>query len=224
VCNSAHVSYAALPQWAPPFVCKWKEQGWDNEFTTTLHVVNSAITKLSRSQPASKVYRGSDGILPEQFWKPNDLNLRGGVESAFMSTTLSREVAFDFVGEHAPLVYEIQMGLVDGGARMQWCSHFPIEEEALFGPLTGLEVLGEPRVEGGTVVVTLRINCNVGLTIEEVTSRTRKSHVRMVQIIENELDLCFPAESLQLVKAHKVLMSQKDGKWFKSSSNFSRAT
>ena len=61
--------------------------------------------------------------------------------------------------------------------RSQWCSQFPDEEEVLFAPLTGLEVVGQPRVEGGTIVVGLRLNCNLrDLTIEQVTAKMKKTH------------------------------------------------
>ena len=40
------------------------------------------------------MYRGIAGrVLPDQFWKANEFGVRGGVENAFMSTTISRDVA-----------------------------------------------------------------------------------------------------------------------------------
>jgi hypothetical protein len=46
-------------------------------FVTTLHVLNSAILKMARLQPAEKVYRGTKGgILPAEFWTPNESNVR----------------------------------------------------------------------------------------------------------------------------------------------------
>jgi hypothetical protein len=66
-------------------------------------------------------------------------------------------------------IFEIKMGMIDRGAAMQWCSQFPAEEEILFAPLTGLEVMGTPSVDGQTMVVELRLNTNLhDLTIEEV--------------------------------------------------------
>ena len=59
--------------------------------------------------------------------------------------------------------------VVDRGAAIQWCSQFPGEEEILFAPLTGLEVMGTPKVDGRTMVVELRLNTNLhDLTIEQV--------------------------------------------------------
>ena len=81
---------------------------------------------------AFRVYRGTKGgILPPQFWKPNEMNVRGGIELGFMSTTTQRDVAIKFASgdEDKPsLVFEIQMGMVDRGAPVQVycgisCSH-----------------------------------------------------------------------------------------------------
>ena len=58
---------------------------------------------------------------------------------------------------------------VHASARSQY-SH---EEETLFPPLTGMEVLGT-RIENNLLVVETRVSVNlVGLTIEEVPTRTR---------------------------------------------------
>ena len=59
--------------------------------------------------------------------------------------------------------------MIDRGASIQFLSQFPAEEEILFAPLTGLEVIGTPQVSGRTLVVELRLNCNLhDLTIEQV--------------------------------------------------------
>ena len=120
-------SLDSLAQWAPSHIRTWKEEGWTTPFTTTLHVLNSAIIKLSRTMAAFRVYRGTKGgILPPQFWKPNEMNVRGGIELGFMSTTTQRDVAIKFASgdEDKPsLVFEIQMGMVDRGAPVQVCSN-----------------------------------------------------------------------------------------------------
>ena len=65
-----------------------------NKYPTTLHAINSAIIKLSKLSKASTVYRGvHDLVLPDQFWTPNKYGVRGGIDGAFMSTTLKREEA-----------------------------------------------------------------------------------------------------------------------------------
>ena len=119
-------------------------------------------------------------MLPEEFWQANEHGVRGGIELGFMSTTLDRAVALGFASndqiEGTPsTVFEIQMGMIDRGAAVQWCSQFPEEAEILFAPLVGLEVVGNPGVEGTTIVVELRLNCNLhDLTIEQILAKMQK--------------------------------------------------
>ena len=97
----------------------------DNRYVTTLHVINSGIVKMGKLMVSQKVYRGiAGGLLPPEFWQPNEFNVRGGVELAFMSTTRDREVALAYAGtsDKAGLVFEIQMGMLDKGADLSWCS------------------------------------------------------------------------------------------------------
>jgi hypothetical protein len=69
----------------------------------------------------------------------------------------------------------MQMGMIDRGAPLQWCSQFPSEAEILFAPLTGLEVVGTPTVEQAVMIVELRLNCNLhDLTIEQILSKMQK--------------------------------------------------
>ena len=79
---------------------------------TTTHVINSAIVKASKLTKAAKVYRGvAGGILPESFWRPNKQGVKGGIETAFMSTTHDREVAMQYanVPGKPALVFEMQV-------------------------------------------------------------------------------------------------------------------
>ena len=93
--------------------------------------------------------------------------MRGGVESAFMSTTIDRAVAMGYAAGDAArmgIVVEVQQGMVNRGADISWLSQYverhplrtslallttlslvtrgryPHEAEILFGPLTGIEV------------------------------------------------------------------------------------
>ena len=66
------------------------------------------------------------------------------------------------------------MGMVDRGAQVIWRSQFRGEEEILFVPFCGLEVLGEPRVDGRTLFVELQINCNLhDMTIEQLIGQRK---------------------------------------------------
>jgi hypothetical protein len=161
-----------------------------NKYTTTLHALNSAIVKLSKLTQASTVYRGiHDMVLPDQFWTPNKYGVRGGIESAFMSTTLKREEAIKYAasGRTAPLIFEIQQGMIDRGADISFLSQYPSEEEILFNPLTGLEVRGS-RVEGTVLVVEVKLSVNLtSLTIEQVTGKRKKMLQDMLVGVEAEV-------------------------------------
>ena len=54
--------------------------------------------------------------MPDEFWDANEHGVKGGIELAFMSTTLDRKVATSFAtgtGKDTPsIVFEIQMGMV----------------------------------------------------------------------------------------------------------------
>ena len=45
-----------------------------------------------------ELLRDSGRVLPEQFWKPNEFGVKGGIEAAFMSTTSDRAVAVQYAG------------------------------------------------------------------------------------------------------------------------------
>ena len=114
-------------------------------------VINSVIVKSSKLTRATKVYRGiAGGVLPDSFWEANAREcsgpqtqpessprlparaerirpccaegVRGGIESAFMSTTFERDVAMQYacVPGKPALVFEIQMGMIDRGAELGW--------------------------------------------------------------------------------------------------------
>ena len=79
------------PQWA---VDQFKSVCKGNRYSTTISAVNSAIIKLSKQTKVAKVYRGISGCgLPKMLTTKNEHNVIGGVEFAFLSTTLDRDVA-----------------------------------------------------------------------------------------------------------------------------------
>ena len=108
-------------------IAEWKRmesKGDKFPFTTTIHVINSAIIKLSRAQKAEKVFRGTKGgRLPDKFWTPNSDNIRGGIEVAFMSTTTNREVAMNFAssGNEPSIIFEIQV-IVRAHLALSFCN------------------------------------------------------------------------------------------------------
>ena len=109
-----------------------------NTYTTTLHVINSAIIKLSKLTVAAKVYRGvSGGMLPEACRRKNQYGFKGGVEGGFMSTTTNKATALFYATGGAnkemrggpAIMFETQMGMIDRGADVGWLSEFPHEKE-----------------------------------------------------------------------------------------------
>eukprot|EP00854_Cymbomonas_tetramitiformis_P008464 gene8464-10058_t len=173
-----------------------------NRYVNTIIAINSGILKLSKIQKAVKVFRGlSGGLLPEEFWHPNAHGVKGGVEMAFMSTTTSEEVALQYADSSderkAAFVFEVQMGMVDRGADISPFSQYPHEKEIVFAPLTGMEVVGTPRIKGRVIVVELRLSCNLSSqTIEQIISKRK----------EAVLHLC--ADELQDVQ-HQVAKRQQ---------------
>ena len=114
------------PQWA---VDKFKEECRGNKYSTTISAVNSAIIKLSKQTTVNKVYRGVSGFgLPKILTTKNEHNVIGGVEFAFLSTTLDRNVAMKYARGHSDpssgfgVVLEITPGLVDRGALTLTCT------------------------------------------------------------------------------------------------------
>ena len=103
-----------------------------NKYPTTLHSINSSVIKLSKLTRATKIYRGISGMaLPDEFWKPNEFDVRGGIESAFMSTTLDSKVAMGYASSdssHMGIVIEVKQGMVNRGADISWLSQYPHEQ------------------------------------------------------------------------------------------------
>eukprot|EP00854_Cymbomonas_tetramitiformis_P018563 gene18563-22163_t len=120
---------------------------------------------------------------------------------AFMSTTTSEEVALQYAessGDCKPaFIFEVQMGMVDRGADISPFSQYPHEKEIVFAPLTGMEVVGLPRIKGRVIVMELRLSCNLNSQTIEQIIRKRKDAV---------LHLC--ADELQDVQ-HQVAKRQR---------------
>ena len=217
----------AAGDWAPDSIKKdYAALCKRNKYTTTLHVINSAVVKMGKLTQAGTVYRGiSGGVLPDEFWESNEFGVCGGIEYAFMSTTQDREVAFAYAkGNRLATILEIRMGMVDRGASVEWLSQYPSEREILFAPLTGLEVTGK-KVDGQVLVVSVRLNVNMmSQTIEEVIAKMQRSHLQMLDtmIARQMLDLTEqevgPLHSLR-DKAMAV-----DATWFNNPENFEAAT
>lgn len=198
----------------------------ENYYVTTLHVINSAIVKLGRLAKPRTVYRGvKGGVLPRQFWKRVG---NGGVEFAFMSTTSDRDVAMGYATGRSgasSTVMEIQMGMIDRGADLQWCSQYPHEQEITFAPFTGLEVL-KTRVEGQVLIVELRLSVNLTTpTIEHVVSKMRSAHLQLIDLIRSNLRAAdAPKRVLLALDGLRGAEAKRPADWFNNVQHFREAT
>ena len=96
----------------------------------------------------------------------------------------------------------------------------------LFAPLTGLEVVGQPRVEGNTMVVELRLNCNLhDLTIEQVTAKMKKTHFDLIHTIQLDMTMKgFSDDVMGPLLKHAEEHNQKPGQWFNNADKYKAAT
>lgn len=102
---------------------KWRALCQGNLYTTTIHAVNSCILKASKLLVACPVYRGfTRARLPAEFWTANEFGVAGGVEFGFTSTTFERAQAEHYAAGTASTVLEMQLGMVDRGASLEWLS------------------------------------------------------------------------------------------------------
>eukprot|EP00966_Prymnesium_polylepis_P314665 7270946-Prymnesium_polylepis.1 len=173
--------------------------------------------------------------LPDEFWVPNQFGVRGGVEPAFMSTTLNREVAMGYAagdGARMGIVIEVQQGMINRGADISWLSQYSHEREILFGPLTAIEAQ-RTRVEGSIAVIESAFSINLNsLTLEQVLSKRRKivRDAAESTALETRKDMLASAtpeladdalESTQVIFERGILAREAD--WLNNDANLSWA-
>ena len=199
-----------------------------NRYVTTTHAINSAIIKCSKLTKVGLVYRGvAGGVLPRSFWEVDTMGVRGGIESAFMSTTFDERVAKQYASRPGlpGIVFEMQMGMVDRGAELGWVSQYPHEQEVLLPPLTGVELRGT-RIEGSVLIarVSLAINLN-SQTIERVIARMQSAQSQLLHHLSADLiQARCPASSLAVLEARQAEIAQRDPAWFNAALNYRAAT
>ena len=210
------------------------EKELKNMYTTTLHVINSCIVKLSKLTVAAKVYRGiSAMVLPKQMKQKDEFSVRGGVEFGFMSCSRERKEALKYAtsgrstdnkSDRAILI-EMQMGMIDRGADFSWLSQYPHEREVLFAPLTGIEIVGT-SIDNEVLVVSVRPSSNLNsLTIEEVIAKMQRSHVQLVELLTSDLRFAgVPPDALNPLSMLKVEVENSDPSSFNSTNHYRDAT
>ena len=147
------------------------------------------VLKLSKLTKACKVWRGiKDAKLPTEFWVPNELGMRGGIEYGFSSTTTDKDQVILYANGggkagDSVAIFEMRMGMGDRGADLTWLSQYPHEREVLLPPLTGVEAL-DSDVEGNVLVIHSRLSLNLSSqTLEQVTQARAHctAHARVPQ-------------------------------------------
>jgi hypothetical protein len=124
---------------------RWPKEAYEDmkskgaTFTTTIHVLVSAVHKLAaviKLSDGLKLYRGLGGVadLPESFFKPHANGGRGFTEWGFMSTTSDKQVAayYSSMGSRGaahvspPMVLELTVSAVNRGACIKVCLYIYI--------------------------------------------------------------------------------------------------
>ena len=132
-----------------------RHQAGGNLFSTTIHVLVSAVVKIARVMklPAGlELFRGLGGQmeLPESFLKADGHGCRGYMEWGFLSTTSSKRTAVEYSGvaegKPLPMVLSARVGAIDRGARIADLSQYPGEVEYLWVPCSFIEPMGDHAV------------------------------------------------------------------------------
>ena len=196
-----------------------------NLYTTTLHVINSAVLKLGKLAKVQMVYRGiARRTMPKKMLNKGMDNARGGIEYGFSSASTKRDEAERYATKDnttTPMLLEIEQGLIDRGADLKWLSQYPHEAEVLFPPLTGLEFLNF-RVEERLLIVTVRPSVNLhSLTIEKVIAKMKTSHLQLLDLLTEGLRFAgVPGPALQPLTNLKVTAEGRDPEYYNSTGNY----
>merc|ERR550532_1724832 len=167
----------------------------NHKFSSTIHVLVSAVKKLQRTISGSQgawLYRGLGGLDVSEF-----ITGVGFTERAFTSTTKSLEVALDYSGAKSGTsgtVLAMEVSEVDHGAVLKDFSQYPGEEETLWNSCSYMEALkGREQwviTKKGLVVKLVEVKMNASgraLTVEEVEERRKTIAVNMLETINSDI-------------------------------------
>jgi len=195
--------------------------GGDVKYRTTIHMISSGIVKLAEAMErpqTRKIYRGLSGMkLPDCFYTEDELGWKGAVEVAFMSCTLKREVALQYLGSgKMPIMFEIETSQIDRGGDLSWCSQYPAEAEVLLPPLSNLEVTSGPKMvahKGKTICVfQMQLNVNLKIMKREEHEGNRKGlHLASVKNTYLELQRDLHNTCLQIKEDEKTFNKGPSG-------------
>jgi hypothetical protein len=171
----------------------------ENFFSTTIHVLQSAVVKISRNTkipPNLILYRGLSLTFPPQFHKADENGCRGYAEWGFMSTTANRDIAVMYSGVREGMatatVLQIKTSSVNRAACIESYSQYPQEREYLWVPLSYLQPDGAQIVEASKYGVLLTINVDVSsngmaTTTEDLMGKKKQLHIKAFESLVDEL-------------------------------------
>jgi hypothetical protein len=174
-----------------------------NLFSTTIHVLQSAVVKVARNVKIPDglvLYRGLAVQFPEQFHKADVNGCKGFAEWGFMSTTTNREIAVMYSGvrEGKPraTVLQIKTSSVNRAACIEMYSQYSQEREYLWVPLSYMQPEGGQVVEASQHGVLHSIDVNVSAngtaaTTEDLLSKKKQLHIKGFEIILEDLKVEF---------------------------------
>ena len=178
----------------------------EGEYSTTIHVLVSAVLKLSRSMklPENKrLFRGTKGVVdfPKCFFHGDTKGRRGVMELGFMSTSLNREIVistYSGAKELAPLptIIEMNVSAVSCGAQISEFSQYQREQEILWVPGCYLEpersFYTEIKDDIVVRIIPVRVSTPKAMTLEEILDEKKQTHLAsfnyMIDEIEREFE------------------------------------
>jgi len=164
-----------------------------NFYPTTIHLIHSAVQKMSRLVSVGIVYSGVSGLpLDNSFMEPDAVGARGGLEHAFTATTTDRDVAISYatprfchnIHVQFGIVFEIHMGPLDRGGDLSLLSQYPHEHEIVLPPFTFQEFEDARVDETHPWLLVVRTRCRVQASALKdllVNSEQRETLVEIVR-------------------------------------------
>jgi hypothetical protein len=171
----------------------------DNFFSTTIHVLQSAVVKIARNTKIPDgliLYRGLSMKFPRQFFATDENGCRGFAEWGFMSTTANRDIAVMYSGvrEGKPTatVLQIKTNSINRAACIEMYSQYQEEREFLWVPLSFLQPEGAQIVEasrdGLLRIITVSVNSNgTALTTGDLLEKKKQLHMKGFRSLVDEL-------------------------------------